>query len=164
MLSGRVVPPEGGNTDFADMRAVWDDLPETMKKRVEGLTAEHSYWHSRSLALGEPVEPEPGVFPPVTQPLVRRHPRTGRKSIVLASHIARVHGMSDEDSDALLRELTEFALRPRYVCSYRWSAGDVVIWDNRCTMHRGTPFDDRRHTRDMRRTTVQGPSRYAQAA
>jgi alpha-ketoglutarate-dependent taurine dioxygenase len=135
-----------------------------MKRRVEGLRAEHSYWHSRSLALDEPVEPEPGIFPPVTQPLVRVHPRTGRKSIVLASHIQRIIGLPADEGRALLAELTAFALQPKYTYSYKWSEGDVVIWDNRCTMHRGTPFDDRKYTRDMRRTTVQGPSRYARAA
>ena len=102
-------------------------------------------------------------MPPVIQPLVRVHARTGRKSVVLASHVAEVVGMPLEEGRALLAELTAFALQPKYHHSHAWSEGDLVIWDNRCTMHRGTPFDDKAWRRDMRRTTVQGPSRYARA-
>ena len=165
LLSGRVVPPVGGNTDFADMRAVYADLPDAMKAKIENLRAEHSVWHSRALCGGKDFRPdELAAMPPVAQPLVRVHPRTGRKSIVLASHASHIVGWPVEEGQALLRELTEFALQPKYTFSYKWSVGDLVIWDNRCTMHRGTSYDDKAWRRDMRRTTVQGPSRYTSKA
>ncbi len=164
-LSGRIVPPTGGNTDFVDMRRVYDDLPDAMKNRIADLTAVHSIWHSRALAGGVDFRPdEVATMPPVTQPLVRIHPRTGRRSLALASHVSEIVGMSLEAGRALLAELTAFALQPRYLHSHVWTEGDLVIWDNRCTMHRGTPFDDKAYRRDMRRTTVQGPSRYGAAA
>ena len=163
-LSGRIVPPTGGNTDFADMRAVYEDLPQAMKDRIADLTAVHSIWHSRALAGGVDFRPdEIATMPPVIQPLVRVHARTGRRSVVLASHAAEIVGMPLEEGRALLAELTAFALQPKYYHSHAWTEGDLVIWDNRCTMHRGTPFDDKAWRRDMRRTTVQGPSRYASA-
>ena len=163
-LSGRVVPPTGGNTDFADMRAVYDDLSASMKARIADLEAVHSIWRSRALAGGVDFRPdEIATMPPVTQPLVRVHPRTGRKSVVLASHASEIVGMPLDEGRALLAELTAFAVQPRYCHSHVWTEGDLVIWDNRCTMHRGTPFDDKAWRRDMRRTTVQGPSTYASA-
>ena len=165
LLSGRIVPPVGANTDFADMRAASADLPEAMKKRIANLQAEHSVWYSRALCGGKDFRPdEIATMPPVVQPLVRVHPRTGRTSIVLASHASRIIGMDEAEGRALLDELTAFAIQPKYVHSHKWTTGDLVIWDNRCTMHRGTPFDDKAYRRDMRRTTVQGPSRYAQRA
>jgi alpha-ketoglutarate-dependent 2,4-dichlorophenoxyacetate dioxygenase len=164
-LSGRIVPPTGGNTDFADMRRAYDDLPEAMKTRIADLQAVHSIWHSRALAGGVDFRAdEIATMPPVVQPLVRVHPRTGRRSMVLASHASEIVGIGPEEGRALLAELTAFALQPRYLHSHVWRQGDLVIWDNRCTMHRGTPFDDKTYRRDMRRTTVQGRSRYARAA
>ena len=103
-------------------------------------------------------------MPPVVQPLVRVHPRTGRTSIVLASHASHILGMPQAEGRALLDELTAFAIQPKYCHAHKWTPGDLVIWDNRCTMHRGTPFDDKAYRRDMRRTTVQGPSKYASLA
>ncbi len=165
MLSGRIVPPNGGNTEFADMRAAWDDLPAATKIRIENLQAEHSVWHSRALCGGRDFRPdEVAAMPPVAQPLVRVHPRTRRKSLVLASHARRIVGWPDVEGVALLRELTDYAIQPKYTYSYKWSPGDLVIWDNRCTMHRGTNYDDKAYSRDMRRTTVQGPSKYMSQA
>jgi alpha-ketoglutarate-dependent 2,4-dichlorophenoxyacetate dioxygenase len=103
-------------------------------------------------------------MPGAVQPLVRTHARTGRKSLVLASHIERVIGLSDEQGRALIEQLTKFALQDRFIYSHRWSVGELVIWDNRCTMHRGRPFDDQRYRRDMRRTTVQNPQKVMAAA
>ncbi len=164
-LSGRIVPPTGGDTDFADMRAVYDDLPQEMKDRIANLSAVHSIWHSRALAGGVDFRSdEIATMPPVVQPMVRVHARTGRRSIVLASHASEIVGMGLEEGRALLAELKDFALQPRYIHSHVWTEGDLVIWDNRCTMHRGTAFDDKTYRRDMRRTTVQGPSRYARTA
>jgi alpha-ketoglutarate-dependent 2,4-dichlorophenoxyacetate dioxygenase len=162
LLSAREVPPEGGNTEFADMRGAYDALPETVKQQIEGLTVEHSVWHSRILAGAKPEQIRPdeiAAMPGAVQPLVRTHTRTGRKSLVLASHAVRVIGLPDEEGRALLDQLTKFALQDRFIYSYRWSVGEMVIWDNRCTMHRGTPFDDKRYRRDMRRTTVQNPQK-----
>jgi alpha-ketoglutarate-dependent 2,4-dichlorophenoxyacetate dioxygenase len=164
LLSAREVPPEGGNTEFADMRAAYDALPEAVKVQIEGLTVEHSIWHSRVLAGAKPEQIRPdeiAAMPGAMQPLVRTHARTGRKSLVLASHAVRVLGLPDEEGRALLDQLTKFALQERFIYSYRWSVGELVIWDNRCTMHRGTPFDDKRYRRDMRRTTVQNPLKAA---
>jgi alpha-ketoglutarate-dependent 2,4-dichlorophenoxyacetate dioxygenase len=165
LLSGRVVPPVGANTDFADMRAVYQDLPEATKQRIEHLKAEHSVWYSRALCGGTDFrEDEVARMPPVVQPLVRVHPRTGCKSVVLASHASHIIGMPIDEGRALLKELTDFAIQPKYTYSYKWGEGDLVIWDNRCTMHRGTPFDDKKYRRDMRRTTVQGGSKYQSKA
>ncbi len=167
LLSAREVPPEGGNTDFADMRAAYDALPEAAKQRIDGLSCEHSIWHSRILAGAKPDQIRPdeiAAMPGAVQPLVRIHPRTGRKSLVLASHVERVIGMAEDESRALINELTKFALQDRFTYSHRWSRGEMVIWDNRCTMHRGTPFDDKRYRRDMRRTTVQNPQKAMAAA
>jgi alpha-ketoglutarate-dependent 2,4-dichlorophenoxyacetate dioxygenase len=165
LLSGRVVPPVGADTGFADMRAAYADLPDDMKQRIEHLRAEHSVWYSRALCGGTNFrDDEVASMPPVVQPLVRTHPRTGIKSIVLASHASHIIGMSQDEGRKLLDELTAFAIQDKYTYHYKWSAGDLVIWDNRCTMHRGTPFDDKTYRRDMRRTTVQGPSRYRSLA
>lgn len=161
------MPPEGGNTEFADMRAAYDALPEAVKVQIDGLSCAHSIWHSRVLAGASPQsirDDERAAMPGAVQPLVRTHARTGRKSLVLASHIERVTGLSDEQGRALIDQLTKFALQDRFIYSHRWSVGELVIWDNRCTMHRGTPFDDKRYRRDMRRTTVQNPQKAMAAA
>ena len=158
LLSAREVPPIGGDTYFADMRAAYDALPEAMKRKVESLSCAHSVWYSRCLAGAKMEQFRPDEIagmPGATQPLVRTHPRTGRKSLVLASHASHVIGWSVEEGRALLKELTDFATQPRFVHVHRWTLGDLVIWDNRGTMHRGSHFDDRLYRRDMRRTTVQ---------
>ena len=155
LLSARVIPPEGGETEFADLRAAYDALPDTMKARIEGLVAEHSIWHSRGLAAPLEIdEEERAALPPVPQVLVRTHPGSKRRTLYLAAHAFRIRGMSDADGRALLEELTQFATQPRFVYTHRWTVGDLVMWDNRCTMHRGRPYDDARYRRDMHRTTV----------
>ncbi len=158
LLSAREVPPQGGDTYFADMRAAYDALPEAMKARIAGLRCEHSIWYSRGLAGAKPDTFRPdeiAAMPGAVQPLVRIHPRTGRKSLVLASHASHIIGMDVDEGRALLKELTDFATQERFVYVHRWAVGELVIWDNRCTMHRGSHFDDKRYRRDMRRTTVQ---------
>jgi alpha-ketoglutarate-dependent 2,4-dichlorophenoxyacetate dioxygenase len=155
MLSARVIPPVGGETEFADLRAAYDALPDTMKTRLEGLVAEHSIWHSRGLIGTFAIdEAERAALPPVPQVLVRTHPGSKRRTLYLAAHAFRIRGLSDADGVALLEELTQFATQPRFVHSHRWTAGDLVMWDNRCTMHRGTDFDDTRWPRDIQRATV----------
>jgi alpha-ketoglutarate-dependent 2,4-dichlorophenoxyacetate dioxygenase len=154
LLSAHVVPPEGGNTEFADMRAAYDALPARTKSRLDGLVAEHSYWHSRALGGGtEPSDEERASRPPAYHSLVHVHPGSKRKVLYIASHIAGIKGWADEDARALIEELMDFATRPEFVFSYQWRVGDVVIWDNLATMHRATPFDDTRFPRDMRRAT-----------
>lgn len=154
LLSAHVVPPEGGQTEVADMRAVYDDLPDNMKSRLEGLTAEHCYWHSRVLGGGpEPTPEERVTRPPARHPLVHVHPSSGRKVLYIASHIRSVSDLPGDEAADLLKELKELATKPQYVLSYNWTVGDVLIWDNLATMHRGTDFDDQRHVRDMRRVT-----------
>ena len=155
MLHARVVPPTGGDTEFADTRAAYDALPDAMRSKLEGLVAEHSIWHSRARLGGyTPTEEERRLRPPARHPLVRRHPGSGRNALYIASHASHIVGMPVEEGQALLRELIEFATQPRFVYRHRWRVGDLVIWDNRCTMHRATPLSAGGHVRDMRRTTV----------
>ncbi|MBI1395223.1 MAG: TauD/TfdA family dioxygenase [Betaproteobacteria bacterium] len=156
MLHARVVPPEGGQTEYADMRAAWDALPEDMQKRLEPLVCDHSLIYSRAL-LGFDAfnEAELKDFAPVPQRLVRRHPGSGRRSLFLSSHIGTIHGWPRPEAMALIRDLTEHATGPAFTYRHEWRAGDLVIWDNRCTMHRARPFDDRRYRRDLRRLTLE---------
>jgi len=154
LLSGHIVPPSGADTEFADMRAAYDALPEDRRAELENLVAEHCYWHSRVLGGGpEPTRAERHSRPPARHRLVHVHPGSGRKALYLASHIRCLEGMSAEDSRALIKELMSFATRPEFVYAHKWRRGDVLIWDNLCTMHRATPFDDQAYPRDMRRTT-----------
>jgi alpha-ketoglutarate-dependent 2,4-dichlorophenoxyacetate dioxygenase len=155
MLHARVVPPAGGDTEFADMRAAYDALPDAMKRRLEGLVAEHSLWHSRAKLGGyAPTGEERKLYPPARHTVVRRHPGSGRNGLYLASHASHIIGMPVEEGQALLGELIEFATQPQFVYRHKWQVGDLVIWDNRCTMHRATPFEATDHVRDMRRTTI----------
>jgi len=155
MLHARVVPPEGGETQFADMRWAWDRLPAAMQAHIEPMICDHSLIYSRALLGFDEFTPaEKLAFAPVAQRLVRRHAGSLRKSIFLSSHIGQVHGMLRPEAMSLIRELIEQACAPEYVYSHTWHAHDLVIWDNRCTMHRGRPYDDIRFKRDMRRITL----------
>ena len=150
LLSGHVVPSAGADTEFADMRAAYDDLPAATKAKIENLVAEHSVWFSRVQAgYPEPTENELRARPPSPHKLVHVHPRSKRKTLYLAAHISGFAGMSREASRALLDELMAHATQQKYVYSHQWRTGDLVIWDNFCTMHRATPFDDRGTPRDM---------------
>ena len=153
LLAAHQVPPGGAPTEFADMRAAYDSLPGEMKRKIENLVVEHSVWHSRALAgFSEVSEEERATRPPAQHRLV--HERAGRKALYLASHASHIVGWPLEDGRALLAELTAHATQPRFVYRHPWRLGDVVIWDNLATMHRGTEFEDTRYARDMRRTTV----------
>ena len=156
MLAAHALPPGGGpDTEYADMRAAYDALPAAMKDRIEGLVAEHDIWYSRALGgLSEVTPQERATRPPARHKLVHVHPRSGRKALYLASHIAGIVGMSDKDGRALVDELTEFATQPRFVYAHKWREGDLVMWDNLATMHRANSFDDVRYVRDMRRATT----------
>jgi alpha-ketoglutarate-dependent 2,4-dichlorophenoxyacetate dioxygenase len=156
LLSGRIVVEKGGNTEFADMRAAYDALDEETKAEVEGLVCEHSLIYSRGLlGFTELSAEERAMFAPVRQRLVRTHPVTGRKSLYLASHAGTIVGWPVPEARAFLRDLTEHATQRRFVYVHKWRQYDLVMWDNRQTMHRVRRFDERL-VRDMRRTTVAG--------
>jgi alpha-ketoglutarate-dependent 2,4-dichlorophenoxyacetate dioxygenase len=155
ILHARVIPPDGGDTEFADTRSAHDALPDAMKKRLEGMRAEHSLWLALAKASGyTPTEEEHQVYAPVCHPLVRRHPGSGRNALYIGATASHIIGMPVEEGQRLLGELIEFASRPQFVYRHKWHVGDLLIWDNRCTMHRATPFEATDHVRDMRRTTL----------
>ena len=153
-LCAHVLPPVGGETEFADMRVAWDMLDRTMKELVKDLVVEHSRIFSKG-SLGVPYsEEELQAFAPVRQPLVRTNPRTGRHSLFLSSHAGRILGWPVPEALILLRELTEHATQREFVYRHKWQVGDLVMWDNGATMHRGRPYEDRKYPRDLRRTTL----------
>ena len=155
LLYARSIPPVGGHTEFADERAAYDALPEEMKCRLDSLVAEHSIFNSRArLGFTSFSDEERAGLPPVPQVLVRTHPESGRKSLYLASHAGRIFGMGEQEGRALIDQLVAHATQPQFVYTHRWRVHDLVIWDNRCTMHRGVDFDDLRWKRDMQRATV----------
>lgn len=157
LLSGRSVPKTGGNTEFADMRAAYDALDAETKAEIENLICEHSLLYSREiLGFTEFSEAEKKTFEPVQQRLVRTHPVTGRKSLFLASHAGAITGWLMPEARSLLRDLTEHATQPAFVHVHQWRQHDLVIWDNRQTMHRVRRFRQTQEIRDMRRTTIQG--------
>jgi alpha-ketoglutarate-dependent 2,4-dichlorophenoxyacetate dioxygenase len=156
ILSGRIVSTDGGNTEFADMRAAYDALSEREQAELEGLVCEHSLMTSRGALGFEDLTPEEkAMFAPVRQRLVRTHPVTGRKSLYLSSHAGSILGWPVPEARALLRDLNEHATQPRFVYAHRWQPHDLVVWDNRQTMHRVRRFPAD-VVRDMRRTTVAG--------
>ena len=155
LLYARSIPPVGGHTEFADERAAYDALPEDMKRRLEALVAEHSIFNSRArLGFSSFSDEERQGLPPVPQVLVRTIPESGRKSLYLASHAGRIFGMAEAEGRALIDQLVAHATQRQFVYTHRWRVHDLVIWDDRCTMHRGTEFDDLRWKRDMQRATV----------
>jgi alpha-ketoglutarate-dependent 2,4-dichlorophenoxyacetate dioxygenase len=147
-------PPVDGETWFADTRSAYEDLPQAMKDRIDGLTAEHSIWWSRKLAGYPFTEEEVESRPAARHPMVHVHAGSGRKTMYVAAHAKDIVGMDKAEGRALLKELIEFATQPQYVFKVRYQPGDMVIWDNLCSMHRGGDFDEVNHRRDMRRTTV----------
>jgi alpha-ketoglutarate-dependent 2,4-dichlorophenoxyacetate dioxygenase len=164
LLSGRIVVDKGGETEFADMRAAYDALDDATKEQIEELVCEHSLQYSRE-QLGFDLTPEErATMRPVRQRLVRKHPVTGRKSLYLASHIGTIIGWPVPEARALIRDLIEHATQSRFVYTHKWRQWDLVIWDNRQTMHRVRRYDEM-NVRDMRRTTVAGTTMtVAQAA
>ncbi len=154
LLSARTIPSSGGNTEFADMRAAYDALDDATKAECENLVCEHSQLFSRAvLGFTDFTEEERRRFAPVRQRLVRRHPVTGRRSLFLASHAGAILGWPVPEARAFLRDLTEHATQRRFVYAHVWRQWDLVMWDNRVTMHRARPFNAN-EVRDMHRTTV----------
>jgi alpha-ketoglutarate-dependent 2,4-dichlorophenoxyacetate dioxygenase len=155
LLYARSIPPVGGHTEFADERAAYDALPEEMKRRLHGLVAEHSIFNSRArLGFTEFSDEERQGMPPVPQAVVRVIPESGRRSLYLASHAGRIFGLPDAEGRALIDQLIAYATQRQFVYTHRWRVHDLVIWDDRCTLHRGIAFDDLRFRRDMQRATV----------
>jgi alpha-ketoglutarate-dependent 2,4-dichlorophenoxyacetate dioxygenase len=155
LLHARAIPPEGGETEFADLRSAYDALPDETKRTIDGLVAEHSLLYSnRILGLPDFSPEEQAVFESVPQRLVRLLPESRRKTLYLASHASHIVGWPVPEGRVLLAELTEFATQREFVHRHSWQIGDLVIWDNRCTMHRVRPYDELRYRRDLRRTMV----------
>jgi alpha-ketoglutarate-dependent 2,4-dichlorophenoxyacetate dioxygenase len=163
-LSARVVPPEGGETEFASMRVAYESLPEELRRQVDGTIVVHSFGFSRSL-----IDPGIGTeigrdYPPVRHALVRANPRNGRQSLYIGSHAWYIEGLGLDESRMLLAKLLEQTTRPDRVYRHRWQVGDLVMWDNRCVLHRGRLWDSARYQRVMHRTTVAGAGATAEPA
>jgi alpha-ketoglutarate-dependent 2,4-dichlorophenoxyacetate dioxygenase len=158
MLHAVVVPPAGalggGETEFADMRAAYDALPEAMKGAIDDLVAEHDvFWSRGQIGFTEFLPGEREKYPPSRQRLVRRHSGSERKTLYLSAHASHIVGWQVPEGRVLLYDLNLHATRPEFVYSHEWRVGDLVIWDNRCTMHRDRPHDNS-HPRDLRRATT----------
>ena len=157
LLAAREVPPEGGETEFASMRVGYERLPEATKQFLEGKVAIHSFVYSRRLVSDGLMPPDHAAqVPPVPQALVRANPRNGRKAFFVGSHACEIVGMPTDEARALLRRLLDLATEPDMVYTHRWRPGDMVMWDNRCLLHRGRPWDETAYRRVMHRTTVAG--------
>jgi alpha-ketoglutarate-dependent 2,4-dichlorophenoxyacetate dioxygenase len=157
LLSAREVPPEGGETQFASMRVAYARLPEDTRAFLEDKVAVHSFVYSRGLVDDALMPPDHAAqVPPVRQAMVRANPVHGRKAFYVGSHACEIEGLPTAGARALLRELREAATRPDLVYTHRWRVGDLVMWDNRCMLHRGRPWDESRYRRVMHRTTVAG--------
>ena len=154
LLFAHAVPPEGGETEFADMRAAWDALPDARKAQVAGKVAMHSLMYSREVIGFTDFAPEEhAAFPAAPHPLVRTHPGSGRKSLYLAAYASEIRGMPVPDGRMLLRDLTEHATQRQFVYTHHWKVGDLLMWDNRSLMHRAGDYDMTQR-RDLRRLTV----------
>ena len=167
ILSGRIVVSDGGNTEFADMRAAYDALDDKTKAEIEDLICEHSQIFSREqLGFTGFLPEEQAMMKPVRHRLVRTHPTSGRKSIFLSSHIGGIVGWPRPEAMAFIRDLIEHATQRQFVYAHAWTLHDMVIWDNRTTMHRVRRYDDLNTVRDLRRTTTKsdGPTAEQEAA
>ncbi|MGB0632109.1 MAG: TauD/TfdA dioxygenase family protein [Alphaproteobacteria bacterium] len=153
LLSARVVPDTGGDTEFADMRAAYDALPDDLKDMVADLIGEHHPLYSRMLLGNAYSDEQMSRIPPAHWPLVRTHPGSGRAYLFTPIHVHKIADMSVPGARMLVHELIEHATQPQFVYRHRWQAGDLVMWDNRCTLHRGRRFDYTQR-RDLRRTTT----------
>lgn len=156
MLHARVIPPRGGETQYVDTRVAWERLPDDLKELARDMVAEHSLIFSRAqLGFGAFSPAEIERCKPVPQRLVRRHRETNRMALYLSAHIGGILGRETPEAMMLIRELTEFATQRDFVYTHRWQVDDLVIWDNRCTMHRGLRYDDKTYPRDLRRVTLE---------
>jgi len=157
LLSARVVPPEGGATEFASTRAAYPSLPDALRRRVESAFAVHDFgWSRDQIRPGFFTAQERAVYPPVRHPLVRANPVHGRKALFLGAHASHIEGLPLDEGRALLGEVLEHVTGPEFRYRHEWRAHDLIIWDNRCVLHRATPYDSVRHQRLLQRTTVSG--------
>jgi len=155
MLFAHVVPPVGGETEFADLRAAYDALPADMQATIADLVAEHSIFHSRGqLGFTDYNEAERAALPSVAHRLVRIHPGSRRTTLYVGAHASHIVGWPMPEGRLLLRDLMEHATQREFVYRHAWRTGDLVVWDNRCTLHRGRPYDDATYPRDLRRVTT----------
>ena len=155
LLSGRIVPPEGGDTLYVDTRAAYDALSPDWKAKAEDAVAEHYFWKTRGRAGFNVITDDmKRAMPPARQNVVRTIPESGRKALLIGNHATHIVGWPLDEGRRFLAELNAFATQPQFTYTHKWRAGDLVIWDNRCTLHRATPFDLFKHKRDMRRTTI----------
>jgi alpha-ketoglutarate-dependent 2,4-dichlorophenoxyacetate dioxygenase len=157
LLSARIIPPEGGATEFASARAAYPSLPDALKRRVEDLVVVHDFaWSRDRVRPGFFTDQERAAYPPVRHPLVRTNPVNGRRSLFLGAHASHIEGLPIDEGRALLTTLLDHVTQPQFCYRHEWTEGDLVIWDNRCVLHRATPYDTTRYTRLMQRTTVSG--------
>src|SRR5919204_5418289 len=154
MLHAKVIPPVGADTEYADMRAGYDALPAETKALIEGLRVHHSIAYSRQTLGFDFSRDEEDALKGAVHPLVRTIPRSGRRALYLASHASRIIDWPVPEGRLLLRDLIEHATQREFVYRHAWRVGDLVIWDNRATMHRATPFDDGTYRRELRRVTT----------
>ena len=154
LLLAHEVPPEGGQTWFADTRSAYEDLPQATKDLLEGKVGVNSLWWSRKMAGADISDEEIEERPRAKHPLVHVHKGSGRKALFIAAHTMDVEGMDKTEGRKLIKDLIEHATQPQYVFSVTWHVGDMVIWDNLCSMHKGGEYDYSKYPRDMRRTTV----------
>jgi alpha-ketoglutarate-dependent 2,4-dichlorophenoxyacetate dioxygenase len=154
MLHARVVPPVAADTEFADMRTAYDALPDETKERLDGLRVHHSIAYSRQTLGFEFSQAELERLEGAIHPLVRTNPVNGRRSLYLASHASKIIDWPVPDGRLFLRDLMEHATQPQFRYRHSWRVGDLVIWDNRATMHRGIAYDDLTYKRELRRVTT----------
>ncbi len=166
LLSARIVPPEGGATEFASTRCAYPALPDELRRRIKDAVAVHDFsWSRDQVRPGFFTEKERAEYPPVRHPLVRRNPVNGSQALFLGAHASHIVGLPMEDGRALLEKLLEHVTQPQFCYRHEWEVGDLIIWDNRCVLHRATPFDTARYKRLMQRTTVSGdPAEFPPAA
>ena len=157
LLSARIVPPEGGATEFASARCAYPSLPEALKRRARDAIVVHDFsWSRDQIRPGFFTDKERAEYPPVRHPLVRQNPVNGRESLFLGAHASHVEGLPVAEGRAFLKELLEHVTQPQFCYRHEWQEGDLIIWDNRCVLHRATPYDTTRYKRLMQRTTVSG--------
>jgi alpha-ketoglutarate-dependent 2,4-dichlorophenoxyacetate dioxygenase len=157
LLHARILPSDGGETQFASLRAAYDALPEARKKQLEGSAAVHHYAYSRRhLGIELTNEEEDKRFPPVAQAIIRTNPKNGRKALYVGSHASHFVGMPEEEGRALLKELLDFATQEKFTYLHRWKVGDLVMYDNRAALHRARPYAITTQPRVLHRTTVMG--------
>ena len=157
LLSARIVPPEGGATEFASARCAYASLPEALKRRARDGVVVHDFsWSRDQIRPGFFTDKERAEYPPVRHPLVRRNPVNGRESLFLGAHASHVEGLPVAEGHAFLKELLDHVTQSQFCYHHEWQEGDLIIWDNRCVLHRATPFDTTRYKRLMQRTTVSG--------